>query len=425
MHRSLSLFLAAGIVLAGSLPLAAQKFQPRTIQFKGDPEYSDQELLAASGLKPGVVVTSQELNDRSKLMMDTGMFDSLTYKFDGADLIFNLIPASLLYPIRLGNLPLKPGPELDAKLHDRFPLYHGKVPAEGGLLDSVRTALEDLLAAQGVKATVTAIPFGEAGTRKVSAMNFSIATPQVRVGALELQGVSASMMARVKNVADHATGTAFDTTNSATNLEHTFATFYADDGYAAVKVHAARAADPVIGEAAVDIPFSVTIEEGHLYKLGAVHLPPDSLVSPAEIDKVTGAQAQTVKGATMRAVWGLIANRYKSKGYLDFSMTPHPQFDEAAGTVSYTVDLNPGAVYHLALLRFDNVSDDLRKLLMRNWQMFPGDPFDASYVSDFVIKAQTTDPVLQRTLAGVTVSYEVRADPVSHDVNLVIRLERR
>jgi outer membrane protein insertion porin family len=127
----------------------------------------------------------------------------------------------------------------------------------------------------------------------------------------------------------------------------------------------------------------------------------------------------------MRAVWGLIANRYKSKGYLDFSMTPHPQFDEAAGTVSYTVDLNPGAVYHLALLRFDNVSDDLRKLLMRNWQMFPGDPFDASYVSDFVIKAQTTDPVLQRTLAGVTVSYEVRADPVSHDVNLVIRLERR
>ena len=425
MHRSLSLFLAAGVLIAGALPVAAQKFQPKTIQFKGDPEYSDKELLAASGLKPGVAVTSPELNDRSKSMMDTGMFDSLTYKFDGADLIFNLIPASLLYPIRLENLPLTPGPELDAKLHDLFPLYHGKVPAEGTLLEGVRGALQDILAAQGIKATVAALPFGVAGTRKVSAMNFSIATPQVRVGALQLQGVSASMMGRVKNVAEHTTGTPFDTTNSTTNVEHAFATFYADEGYAVVKVHAARAGDPAISDAAVDIPFSVTVEEGPLYKLGAIHLPPDALVSQAEIDKVTGGQAQTVKGPTIRAVWGLIASRYKSKGYLDFSMTPHPQFDEAAGTVSYTVDLNPGPVYHLALLKFDNVSDDLRKLLMRNWQMLPGDPFDSSYVAAFVLKAQTADPVLQRTLAGVKVTYDVRADPVSHDVNLVIKLERR
>ena len=62
---------------------------------------------------------------------------------------------------------------------------------------------------------------------------------------------------------------------------------------------------------------------------------------------------------------------------------------------------------------------------MRNWQMFPGDPFDQSYVANFILEAQTSDPVLLRTLAGVKVCYDVRADPVSHDVNLVIRLERR
>jgi hypothetical protein len=57
--------------------------------------------------------------------------------------------------------------------------------------------------------------------------------------------------------------------------------------------------------------------------------------------------------------------------------------------------------------------------------MFPGDPFDESYVAGFIYKAQTSDPVLQRTLSGVKVSYDVRADPTTHDVNLVIRLERR
>lgn len=46
-------------VLCGILAIAlvqtaaSQQFKPKTIQFKGDPEYTDAELLAAAGLKPG------------------------------------------------------------------------------------------------------------------------------------------------------------------------------------------------------------------------------------------------------------------------------------------------------------------------------------------------------------------------------------
>jgi outer membrane protein assembly factor BamA len=425
MRTTVSLVLCSLALLAACAPATAQKFQPKTIQFKGDPEYTDQELLAAAGLKTGGVFTSAEMNDHSKLLMDSGVFDNLTYKFDGADLIYSLIPSSTLYPVRLENLPLIPGPELDAKLHNLFPLYHGKVPADGTLLEGVRGALEKMLAAQGIKATITTTPFGQAGTRNVSAMNFSIAAPSVRIGSLLLQGVSPALAARVKAVADKQTGTPYDSMNSAANLEHAFTSFYAEDGYAAAKVHAVRSGDPQISAAAVDIPYSITIDEGHIYKLGAIHLPPDALVSPAEIDKIANSAAGTAKGVTVRGVWALIASRYHSKGYIDFAMTPLPEFDEAAGIVNYTVDLNPGPVYHLALLKFDNVGEELRKLLMRNWQMFPGDPFDESYVSGFIYKAQTSDPVLTRTLAGVKVSYDVRADPASHDVNLVIRLERR
>jgi len=413
------------MLLGTCLSSAAQKFIPKTIQFKGDPEYSDKELMAAAQLKLGTVMTSAEMNDHAKLLMDSGIFENLTYKFDGQDLIFTLIPATLLYPVRFENLPIAPGPELEAKLHDRFPLYHGKVPSEGTLLDGVRGALEEQLAAQGIKAAVTPIPFGAAGTRKVSAMNFSITSPPVRVGAIALQGVSPEMSARVKAVADRATGSPFDTDNSAGNLEHAFATFYSDEGYAGIQVHAARSGDPVISATAVDIPFAVTVTEGRVYKLGSIHLPPDSLFPQAEIDKITSSQSGAAKGVAVRSIWSMIAQRYHGKGYLDFALTPDPELDDSAGIVNYTVDIKPGPVYHLALLKFDNVSEELRKLLMRNWQMFPGDPFDESYVSAFIGKAQSSDPVLMRTLAGVKVSYDVQADPVSHDVNLIIRLERR
>ena len=67
----------------------------------------------------------------------------------------------------------------------------------------------------------------------------------------------------------------------------------------------------------------------------------------------------------------------------------------------------------------------MRSLLIKNWQMLPGDVFDEGYVSDFIAKVQDHDPVLKRSLTGVLVSYNAMADPQTHDVNVVIRLEKR
>jgi outer membrane protein assembly factor BamA len=135
-------------------------------------------------------------------------------------------------------------------------------------------------------------------------------------------------------------------------------------------------------------------------------------------------RATLSKGTEVRSIWFAISSRYKSKGYLDCIMTPHPQFDEAAGVVNYSVEISPGPVYHLALLKFEYLSDDLRKLLIRNWQMLPGDPFDESYVANLILSAQKGDPVLLRTLSRVKTTYDVRADPQTHDVNCVIRLDK-
>jgi outer membrane protein assembly factor BamA len=112
------------------VPAGAQKFLPKSIQFNGDSEYSDQEFLSASGLKEGQVLDDSEMNVHSKRLMDTGVFDGLTFKFDGQDLIFLLTPATQLYPIELENLPLSPGQELDAKLHELFRFTTESFPAK-------------------------------------------------------------------------------------------------------------------------------------------------------------------------------------------------------------------------------------------------------------------------------------------------------
>src|ERR1035438_10627735 len=126
MKRTIFLLLTVLVLFASRQPATAQKYLPKTIQFKGAPEYSDQELLAAAGLKMGTVLDFSEMKGHSQKLMDTGLFETLGFKFDGVDLVYTLVPSTNLYPVRLENLPLTPGKELDAALRLRSPLYHGK-----------------------------------------------------------------------------------------------------------------------------------------------------------------------------------------------------------------------------------------------------------------------------------------------------------
>src|SRR5262249_46461565 len=143
--RFLGSILLAFVCLAAS----GQQFQPKRIVFKGAPDYSDDELLAAAGLKKNAVLTVAEMKDHFAQLRDSGVFENVLYKFDGEELLFELSPAAQLYPVRIANLPLATGKDLDTKLHAKLPLYHGKVPSEGGLLDDVRHALEEMLSADG------------------------------------------------------------------------------------------------------------------------------------------------------------------------------------------------------------------------------------------------------------------------------------
>ena len=429
MKRKFFLFLPA-IVFLAALPAVAQKFLPKTIQFKGAPEYSDQELLAAAGLKKGTVLDFAEMKQHSQKLMDTGVFDTLNFKFDGVDLVYTLVPSTTLYPVRLENLPLAPGKELDARLHDRLPLYHGKVPSEGGMLEGVRGALEEMLAAQGIKATVEAMPFTDQKLAQVTAMSFVITTPPVRVGEISSQGVSPELQAKVNAVAASAMKADFSTENASDNIERAFASFYSDEGYAAVKVHAEQSGNPAVGSEAIDVPFNVTVEEGRHYKLGSIRLPSGELVTLEGINKSAGAASTTVQkmsikgGLTLRTAVLLATGEYKSKGHMDCVVTPHPQFDEASGIVNYTLEVQPGPVYTMGDLTIENGADDLRAAMLAAWKMPRGAPFSEKAIHDY-FGSQSNQTALGRTFASVNCRFKLAKNIETHIVDVTLRLERK
>ena len=415
------------LMLAACVPHAhAQKYRAKNILFKGDKEYSEAEMLAATGLKAGAMLTPAEMDEHSQQLMLSGVFANVAYTFNDQDLVFQLLPASHLYPIHLENLPLNDPLALDAKLRAKFPLYHSMVPSQGSLLDAVRAELEAELAAMGIPATVVTAPYSADGTTKATAIGFSITTPPVKIGEIRLDGSSPNLAAEALVLTKKLTGENYSTDKSAQELEGRVREFYRGSGYLEADVHAAADPKPVVNEAGVQIPFAVRIAEGTAFKLAAVQLAPGLLVTQEEYDK--GASLRLGELADNRQLqrgWELIRNRYKAKGYLLVAVKPEPTFDRTNGTVSFRVAVEPGDVYRMNTVKFQNVSDDLRRMLLHNWQMAPDDIFDENYVREFPSIAAKQEPALGRIFSGISYVWHLSVDPQTHMVDVVITLAKR
>jgi outer membrane protein insertion porin family len=425
MPRTFALSLAVCAFVVAALPARGQNFQPKAIRFEGAPAYSDQELLAAAGLTPGTVLTYAEMNRDAQKLVDSGMFSSVSFKFDGQELIFQLAPATGLIPLRLQNLPLHAGKELDDRLHHQFPLYHGLLPEQGGLTESVRATLEQMLAAQGVKASVQAAAYKDSAQHKTSAVSFAIASPPVLVGDVRTEGAIVALDPKASAIVAKFPGTPYDVEGSPAAIEAAFTAYYKDQGYPEPAVHATAGGKPVVSADALRIPFRVSIVPGVQYKLGAIRLAPGLLVSQADFDRQFHFRAGDVAdGDRLRAAWKFIEQSYHDRGYIKAKVQPAVTIDHRSNMASYEVTVEPGAAYTMGKLSIDNVTDDLRSAMLAAWKMPAGSVFNESVILEF-FSAHSPNPALEQIFAASNYRYTLAPNDEARTVDVKLTLENR
>jgi outer membrane protein assembly factor BamA len=425
MKRTSFLFMKVAVLLCVCLPASAQKFFPKTIQFKGAPEYSDQELMAAAGLKKDTSIAYSEMKSHSQRLLDTGLFEAASFTFNGADLVFTLVPSTALYPVRLENLPFTPGAKLDAALHDRIPLYHGKVPFDGGLTEQVCQALEDMLATMGIKASVAATPYTDQKLLQVSAMSFAITAPRVQLGEIHFEDASQLHDHGTTELLAKLTGSEYNAEGSTEEIKTNLGNYYRDKGYLEAVVRADPQSVPVITAESIRIPFLVSVSTGVIYKLAGIHLAPDMLVSQTEFDRQSGIDPGDVAdGQHVRENWQFIEGQYHNKGYLKTVIHPVASYDRAHETVSFTVSAEAGPVYRMGRLTIENGADDLRAAILAAWKMPTGAVFNESAILGFYT-THGINPMLERTIASANLKYAVHLNDEIHTVDVALRLERK
>jgi outer membrane protein assembly factor BamA len=180
---------------------------------------------------------------------------------------------------------------------------------------------------------------------------------------------------------------------------------------------------------AIEVPFNVSIEQGRLYQLGTIHLPSGELLTLAEINKAAGlvsnaVEKQSVKGGVaLRTALLYITGQYKSKGYMDCVVTPHPQYDDANGVVNYTMEIQPGPVYTMGKLIIENGADDLRAAMWAAWKMPTGAVFNANAIQAYYSSQGNT--ALGRTFAAAICKFSMAVNAETHAVDVTLRVEKR
>jgi outer membrane protein assembly factor BamA len=190
-----SLLLGPALLLACVLPASAQVAQK--FVFNDTAPYTADELLATAGLKVGQKLTTNSLGDAAQKLMNTGLFDDaeVTYKGPQSGFVvtftLKLKPQASLIPISFENLVWFTPQELADGIHAQVPLYHGYASDAGTLPDDIQAAIEQMLKAKNVQATLSHVLLAPGGPVTHSIINFSIEQPKIYLAQLDIRGLDA------------------------------------------------------------------------------------------------------------------------------------------------------------------------------------------------------------------------------------------
>ncbi len=398
--------------------LLGQSITPRSITFEGAPQYEQKELLAASELQPNKAVTQAELDAVTQKLGDTGVFSDITFGTSGTTLTFHLqpTPEAQMRKVLFTNFVLFTPAELTAKLRERVPLFHDKVPVVGGLKDAVERGLEAVLKERGIDATVTSI--GGAG----GGLDFAIATPPVVISSLAIAGADFEGTPALGKIRERVVGTDYMEGISGSTLKSSLMDAYLDLGFIDAAISPIGHGTPEVTAAKIGVPLTGTSTPGALYRVAKLGLPnPVPGVSGQEIAAAAqlkaGDPASRIELMSTRARLG---GAFTDHGYLDARTTFDATKDEAAHTMSYVFQVVPGEVYHMRNFQTNNMNAQQAQNAQAGWKIPPGAVFERVKLFEYLKRGTGAGLCGGRPAVGTAVP-----DRANHLVDVLIGCEAK
>ena len=405
-RRILLILLLSFSFVAGFSQKSAQpklSYKLLSIRVTGASQLKDEQIIAASGLKPGQFAGENDFKDAMQRLGETGLFTNLTYSYhyspDGCDVQFQIAENPELVPIVFDNLVWFSDDDLLSQLHSRLPLFTGKLPAGGNLADQVSDALNAILSQRNIAGKAEYLRAGKMDG-PIDSYLYKVNFHPVVIRNMAFPGAGEAELSTLEAAAKPLSGQEYLRSKMRSQEKVHFLPDYLSRGYLKASFSDAEAKIAEDGpRTLVDVSFPV--KPGLQYKLAGIQWQGNTVFPTEKLQENVHLKPEEPVNATqLTDDLDTVKKLYGTKGYLLARVDPAPQMDDAQATVRYQLTVTEGDQYRMGDLELDGLDADATKKMQAQWQLKKGDPFDDSYLPRF-FKIMYRDVGLRRPYSVV------------------------
>jgi outer membrane protein insertion porin family len=389
---------------ASTQAMPASAYKLIAVKVTGSKRFTQEEVALASGLPVGTIAHEEDFKKAARQLGESGVFSNVAFTYSysaaGTKLEFQVTDAEKFVPAGFNDFVWFTDDELRQKVHERVPLFKGELPTTGRLPGQVSDVLQAMLVENAIPGHVEHVRTSGKG-EPIEAIDYGISGVSIRISQVEFPGAGARELPLFEAAAEKLSDREYSRAFLNNFIERVLLPIDHEHGY--LKASCAPPQPKVVKSAApdtndnrtkptfVDVTFPIT--PGIQYKLtnwrwsGNKEIPTETLQPLLHIK--AGQPANTVQlEDDLRAVQEL----YGSRGYVAATIKANAEFDDAAGTVAYELDVREGYVYRMGELEFRGIDNNLTARLRAAWKLRPGDVYDATYLQQFLPQARKLLP---------------------------------
>lgn len=355
----------------------------------GARKFPADQIILATGLKTGDVVSAEQIQAGADRLAALGVFSTVNYHFTSKDETISLefqVQEAPTVPLLFDNFPWFTDDEIIAAIRHDVGMFAGEAPEGGAMIDEIAVALDKLLSSRHVRGTLThqlvARPVGDGNV-----MLFRNEGPSLKVQTVQFGESLATDSEQLKDRVPDIMGQTYSRFAIDVFENEHVRPVYGSKGFLRAQIgppqtHLTGPTDES-GGSGVDVLIPIT--PGPVYSwIGASWRGNSAIPSTALDAMVQMKPGDIADEMKIEGMWRNIESQYASQGYLDAKVDAEPQFDDAAHKVSYHVSIEEGPQYHMGEMVVTGLSLDAEKLLRHAWQIAPGQIFDGDYFENLL-----------------------------------------
>jgi outer membrane protein insertion porin family len=365
------------------------------LKVTGTSRYSDEQILAASGLQMGQNVAEGDFKEAAQRLGECGMFTDVAYSYSfssaGTKLELQLadVDSSKLVPALFENFVWFTDDELRAAIQKNVPLFKDLLPIGGNLPDRVQEALQSLLSEKQLPSRVDFMRQTNGPDEPITAIGYRVEEVSIRIHSMEFPGASPEHSALLTTASQSLIGAEYGRSNIVAAAKFDLLPVYLQRGYLKATFAPSnaralpRASDESPSEVQVDA--IVPTSPGNVYSTSAVDITGAAAVPKEQIARLIylplGQPANAV-----RLIQDLenVSKLYRSRGYMTASVKPQTEFDDDKHIVHYSLNVVEGDLYRMGEVEILGVDTQATTKLREAWTLREGQPYNADYPAKFL-----------------------------------------